>query len=160
MSARSAEESRIFVKFEADGSFGGAYIEGANLTIEYIPVYAVLEEGQEEPVVVDQNEVFKPELGPEYEEVTYEEYQMLVGNVGEGPYIRDPETKEFVPKPPHVPTVEEKLAALDAEYAAKISEVNNAILIAAAEGDTELQAELVAEKAALKAEYEQKRGEL
>lgn len=160
MSARSAAESRIFVKFEADGSFGGAYIEGANLTIEYIPVYAELEEGQEEPVVVDQNEVFKPELGPEYEEVTYEEYQMLVGNVGEGPYIRDPETKEFVPKPPHVPTAEEKLAALDVEYSVKFDEINNAILIAVAEQDPDLQAELVAEKTALKAEYEQKRGEL
>lgn len=158
--AKSAAESRIFVKFEADGSFGGAYIEGANLNIKYIPVYAPLEEGQEEPIVVNQNEVFDPELGPEYEEVTYEQYQMLVGNVGDGPYIRDPETGEYIPKPPHVPTAEEKLAALDAEYAAKISEVNNAILIAAAEGDTELQTELVAEKAALKAEYEQKRGEL
>lgn len=157
---RSAAESRIFVKFEADGSFGGAYIEGANLDIEYVPVYATPEEGQEEPIVVDQNEVFDPELGPEYEEVTYEQYQMLVGNVGDGPYIRDPETGEYIPKPPHVPTAEEKLAALDTEYAGKISEVNNAILIAAAEGDTELQTELVAEKAALKAEYVQKRGEL
>lgn len=160
MSARSAAESRIFVKFEADGSFGGAYIEGANLTIENVPVYAVPEEGQHEPVVVDQYEVFEPELGEEYEEITYEEYQMLVGNVGEGPYIRDPETKEFVPKPPHVPTAEEKLAALDAEYAAKIGEINANIIVAATENDTELQAELVAEKAALKAEYEQKRSEL
>lgn len=160
MNAKSAADSRIFVNFEADGSFGGAYIEGANLNIIYDPIYAPLEEGQEEPDIVGVNETFDPELGDEYEEVTYEQYQMLIGNVGDGPYIRNPETGEYIPKPPHVPTVEEKLALLDAEYATKFEEINDAILLAVAEQDTALRDELVAEKAALKAEYEQKRGEL
>ena len=51
-------------------------------------------------------------------------------------------------------------AALDAEYQQKFDEINDAIIIAVTEGDTELQQELVAEKAALKEEYTQKRGEL
>ena len=42
----------------------------------------------------------------------------------------------------------------------KFDEINNAIIIAVTEGDTELQQELVAEKAALKEEYTTKRGEL
>ena len=56
-------------------------------------------------------------------------------------------------KPPYVPTAEEKLASLDVEYQQKFDEINNAIIIAVTEGDTELQQELVAEKAALKEEY-------
>ena len=63
-------------------------------------------------------------------------------------------------KPPYVPSAEEKLGMLDAEYQQKFDEINNAIIIAVTEGDTELQQELVAEKAALKEEYTTKRGEL
>lgn len=101
----------------------------------------------------------------EYQEQGYillekEQFCLLIGNRGGGEHIINPKTGEITEAPPYEPTVEEKLAALDAEYEAKISEVNNAILLAVAENDTELQAELVAEKTALKAEYEQKRSEL
>lgn len=89
-----------------------------------------------------------------------EQFCLLIGNRGGGEHIINPKTGEITEAPPYEPTVEEKLAALDAEYSTKFSEINNAIIIAAAEQDTELQADLVAEKAALKAEYEQKRGEL
>lgn len=191
--AKSAAQSRIFVKFAADGSYDGCYIEGANLNIT--PALPIFEEQQGEeimevvpahyeddpekgavlipeqtvgtgkyemvPKIVGYTEeAFDPVLPAEYEEVTYEQYQKLLGNDPEGVFIRDPETKEYILKPPYVPTADDKLAALDAEYAEKISEVNNNIILASAEGDMELQAELVAEKAALKAEYVQKRGEI
>lgn len=89
-----------------------------------------------------------------------EQFCLLIGNRGGGEHLIDPKTGEITEAPPYEPTVEEKLAALDTEYSAKISEVNNAILIAAAENDTALKDELIAEKEALKAEYEQKRSEL
>lgn len=56
--------------------------------------------------------------------------------------------------------INEKLAALDAEYEALFEELNTNILLAAAKGDEELKAELLEEEAALKAEYEQKRSEI
>ena len=136
MCSKSAAESRIFVKFDHDGSFGGAYIDGVNLDIKHIS-----------------------SLSPEYEEVSYDEYQMLIGNSGENLYIRDPKTKEYIIKP-SAPTIEEKLALLDTDYEFKFSEINDAILLAFIENDVDLQAELVKEKAVLKIEYEQKRSEL
>ena len=191
--ARSAAESRIFVKFAEDGSHDGCYIEGAN--IEITPPMPITEEAQGEEIlkvipahyeddaekgtvlVPEQRigtgryetiqkivgyteEAFNPALPPEYEEVTYDQYQKLVGNDPEGVFIRDPKTKEYILKPPYVPTADDKLAILDAEYESKIKEVNQTILLATAEGDKELQAEAVAEKAALKAEYIKKRGEI
>ncbi len=89
-----------------------------------------------------------------------EQFCLLIGNRGGGEHIINPSTGEITEAPPYEPTTEEKLAALDAEYASKIGEVNDAILLAVAENDTELQTELIAEKEGLKAEYEQKRGEL
>ena len=70
------------------------------------------------------------------------------------------ETGKPMEKPPYVPTAEEKLAMLDAEYQQKFDEINDAIIIAVIEGDSELQQELVAEKAVLKEEYTAKRSEL
>lgn len=96
-----------------------------------------------------------------YIEVTQEEYLLYSGNASDGKeYVRNMETGEPMEKPPYVPTAEEKLAMLDAEYQQKFDEINDAIIIAVTEGDAELQQELVAEKAALKEEYTQKRGEL
>lgn len=101
----------------------------------------------------------------EYQEKGYflldkEQFCLLIGNRGGGEHLIDPKTGEITEAPPYEPTTEEKLAALDAEYAAKIGEVNDAILLAVAENDTALKDELIAEKEALKAEYEQKRGKL
>lgn len=61
-------------------------------------------------------------------------------------------------KPPYVPTADDQLAALDTEYGIKIAEINNLIILAAAEGED--TSELVAEKAELKTEYIQKRGDI
>ena len=96
-----------------------------------------------------------------YIEVTHEEYLLYSGNSPDGKeYVRNMETGEPMEKPPYVPTAEEKLAMLDAEYQQKFDDINNAIIIAVTEGDSELQQELVAEKAALKEEYTAKRSEL
>lgn len=96
-----------------------------------------------------------------YIEVTHEEYLLYSGNSSDGKeYVRNMETGEPMEKPPYVPTAEEKLAMLDAEYQQKFDEINDAIIIAVTEGDTDLQQELVAEKSALKEEYTAKRGEL
>lgn len=101
----------------------------------------------------------------EYQEQGYfllekEQFCLLIGNRGGGEHIINPSTGEITEAPPYEPTTEEKLATLDAEYASKIGEVNDAILLAVAENDTALKDELIVEKEALKAEYEQKRGEL
>lgn len=96
-----------------------------------------------------------------YIEVTHEEYLLYSGNSSDGKeYVRNMETGKPMEKPPYVPTAEEKLAMLDAEYQQKFDEINDAIIIAVTEGDTDLQQELVAEKSALKEEYTAKRGEL
>lgn len=96
-----------------------------------------------------------------YIEVSYEDYMLYCGNSPDGKeYVRNMETGEPMEKPPYVPTVEDKLAMLDAEYERQFDELNNAIVVAVTEGDTELQQELVAEKNTLKEEYIQKRGEL
>lgn len=85
-------------------------------------------------------------------------FSKLIGNTGKAYSIA--KDGELYETPPYVPTADDKLAALDAEYEAKFDEINNAIIIAAAEGDDALQSELAAEKAALKEEYIQKRGEI
>lgn len=65
---------------------------------------------------------------------------------------------------PPQPTAEElqaaALAELDSEYQAKFDELDEQIVKAAALKNTELQDELIAERAALAEEYTQKRGEL
>lgn len=86
---------------------------------------------------------------------------LYCGNSSDGKeYVRNMKSGEPMEKPPYVPTAEEKLAMLDAEYQQKFDEINDAIIIAVTEGDTELQQELVAEKTALKEEYAAKRSEL
>ena len=55
--------------------------------------------------------------------------------------------------PPPEPTKEEKLAALDAQYDADVAELTKYFTEAALEDDTELQAELKAELAEVKAAY-------
>lgn len=95
----------------------------------------------------------------DYIEVTYAEYMLLSGNASDGKmYIRDMSTGEYIEQPPYVPTAADKLAALDAEYEAQFDEINNQIILAVAESNEALKAELVEEKAALVEEYTAKRG--
>lgn len=65
---------------------------------------------------------------------------------------------------PPQPTAEElqaqALASLDSEYQSRFDELDEQIVKAAALKNTELQDELIAERAALSEEYTQKRGEL
>jgi len=65
---------------------------------------------------------------------------------------------------PLEPTEEERresaLAALDAEYEQKISDIETEMAKAAAIGDDDLKAELAEERAALVSEYEEKREEI
>ena len=65
---------------------------------------------------------------------------------------------------PPQPTAEElqaqALASLDSEYQSRFDELDEQIVKAAALKNTELQDELIAERAALAEEYTQKRGEL
>lgn len=97
----------------------------------------------------------------DYIEVTYAEYMLLSGNAPDGKmYVRDMATGEYVEQPPYVPTAAEKLAALDAEYESLFGEINNQIILAVAENNEALKAELVTEKAALTTEYTEKRGAL
>ena len=151
----NAKDARIFIKFNSDGTRDDTRIEGANL--EIIPT----ENGEIYASAIYADGTYDELDLTNYIETSYEDYMLYCGNSPDGKeYIRNMETGEPMEKPPYVPTTEEKLASLDAEYQQKFDEINNAIIIAVTEGDTELQQELVAEKAALKEEYTTKRGEL
>ena len=166
----NAKDARIFIKFNEDGTRADTRIECANL--EIIPPQPITKMVDGEEVVTGQTEeiiaaaVYDDGSYDEFDltgyiETSYEDYMLYCGNSPDGKeYVRNMETGEPMEKPPYVPTTEEKLASLDAEYQQKFDEINNAIIIAVTEGDTELQQELVAEKAALKEEYTTKRGEL
>lgn len=166
----NAKDARIFIKFNDDGTRDDTRIEGANL--EIIPPQPITKMVDGEEVVVGQTEeiiaaaVYEDGSYDEFDltgyiETSYEDYMLYCGNSPDGKeYVRNMETGEPMEKPPYVPTTEEKLASLDAEYQQKFDEINNAIIIAVTEGDSELRQELVAEKAALKEEYTMKRGEL
>lgn len=151
----NAKDARIFIKFNEDGTRDDTRIEGANL--EIIPT----ENGKIYASAVYADGTYDELDLTNYIETSYEDYMLYCGNSPDGKeYVRNMETGEPMEKPPYVPTTEEKLASLDAEYQQKFDEINNAIIIAVTEGDTELQQELVAEKASLKEEYTAKRGEL
>lgn len=64
------------------------------------------------------------------------------------------------PEPTEEEIREAALAALDAEYEQKISDIETEMAKAAAIGDDDLKAELAEERAALVFEYEEKRGEI
>ncbi|MBS5519798.1 MAG: hypothetical protein KHX13_05645 [Acidaminococcus intestini] len=97
--------------------------------------------------------------------VSTADYNNLLGNNPENQvYIRAKDGM-YIPKPPYVPTPEEvqasKLAAIDAEYSGKLEENKSSIIVAATvDQDEEYADELRAERQALQAEYQEKRGEL
>ena len=68
-------------------------------------------------------------------------------------YFTEEEWKKLHPEPVHVPTKEEKLAKLDAQYTADKEELTKYYAEALFSGDTETQEELQEELAEVNAEY-------
>lgn len=97
--------------------------------------------------------------------VSTADYMNLLGNNADNQlYIRQSDGT-FVPKPAYVPTAEEtqaaKLSELDNEYAAKLEDNKNSIIVAATVAqDEEYADQLRQERQALQAEYIEKRSEL
>lgn len=98
-------------------------------------------------------------------EVSTADYMNLLGNNADNqPYIRQVDGT-FVPKPAYVPTAAEtqaaKLSKLDNEYATKLEDNKNSIIVAATvDQDEEYAEQLRQERQALQAEYIEKRSEL
>ena len=89
---------------------------------------------------------------------------MLGNNDEHQLYIRQKDGT-FIPKPAYVPTAEElqaaKLSKLDTEYAEKLEDNKNSIIIAATvDQDEEYAARLRQERQAIQSEYIDKRSEL
>lgn len=89
---------------------------------------------------------------------------LLSNNADNQPYIRQADGT-FVPKPVYVPTAAEtqaaKLSELDNEYATKLEDNKNSIIVAATvDQDEEYADQLRQERQALQAEYIEKRSEL
>lgn len=86
-------------------------------------------------------------------EITQNEWEYYVGNHGTGDnntgYIRDPQTGKPISAPPYVPTKEEKLAQLEAEYQQEKAQLEGYFNTALLMDDTETQEELKAEMADL-----------
>ena len=97
-------------------------------------------------------------------EISEEEWEYYVGNHGAGDngtgYIRDTETGKPVSAPPYVPTTEEKLAALNLEYAAEKRRLKDYMLNADLMADDETKAELQEEYTELEAWYEEEYEEI
>ena len=97
--------------------------------------------------------------------VSTADYNNLLGNNADHQqYIRQSDGR-FVPKPAYVPTAAEeqaaKLSELDNEYAAKLEDNKNSIIVAATvDQDEEYANQLRQERQALQDEYIQKRSEL
>lgn len=75
-------------------------------------------------------------------------------------YYTEKEWKELHPEPIHVPTKEEKLSQLEAEYEQESAELEKYFNKASIKNNTVLMAELREEMAGLEAEYEAKRKEI
>ena len=97
--------------------------------------------------------------------VSTADYNNLLGNNADNqPYIRQADGT-FVPKPVYVPTAAEtqaaKLSELDNEYATKLEDNKNSIIVSATVDQDEAYADqLRQERQALQAEYIEKRSEL
>ena len=93
-----------------------------------------------------------------YIEISKEEWEYYIGAHGSGDngtgYIRDPKTGKPVPAPAYVPTMAEKVAALDNQYSADKKTLASYYLDAALAGDTDVQDALRAEMAALNGQYD------
>lgn len=96
-------------------------------------------------------------LNDGYIETSDDDYAYYVGNRGNGAngtgYIRGVDGKP-IDAPAIVVTTEQKQASLAADYESQISELKDALATATLAGDESLIAELKAEYADVKAEYE------
>ena len=99
-----------------------------------------------------------------YIEISQSEWEYYVGNKGMGDngtgYIRDPQTGKPISAPAHVPTKDELLTQLEAEYNADKAELMKYYTEASLTDDTEVMAELKDELAELEADYEARRKEI
>ena len=93
-----------------------------------------------------------------YIEIPKEDWEYYIGLRGSGDngtgYIRDPKTGKPVSAPAYVPTVGEKVAALDNQYETDKKTLASYYLDAALAGDTDTQNALRAEMAALNEQYD------
>ena len=93
-----------------------------------------------------------------YIEIPKEDWEYYIGAHGSGDngtgYIRDPKTGKPVSAPAYVPTVGEKVEALDNQYAADKKVLANYYLDAALAGDTDTQNALRDEMTALNEQYD------
>jgi hypothetical protein len=98
-----------------------------------------------------------------YIEIPEDEWSFYVGNKGDGKngtgYIRGADGKP-TDAPAHVPTKEEQLSQLDAQYDNDKDALAKYYLDAVLSGNTDLQDELKAELDALNAQYEAARKEI
>ena len=111
------------------------------------------------PVDLTLSDTRKAELLADgYIEISKEDWEYYIGVHGRGDngtgYIRDPKTGKPVSAPAYVPTVAEKVAALDNQYAADKKTLASYYLDAALTGDTDVQNALKAEMAALNEQYD------
>ena len=93
-----------------------------------------------------------------YIEISKEDWEYYIGLRGSGDngtgYIRDPKTGKPVSAPAYVPTVGEKVEALDNQYAADKKTLASYYLDAALAGDTDTQNALRDEMTALNEQYD------
>lgn len=92
-----------------------------------------------------------------YIEISEEDWNYYVGNKGNGKngtgYIRGADGKP-TSAPAYVPTKEERLSQLDAQYQADKNELSTQYLDAAMAGDTDTMTAIKSELAALNAKYD------
>ena len=111
------------------------------------------------PVDITLSDARKTELLADgYIEISKEEWEYYIGVRGNGDngtgYIRDPKTGKPVSAPAYVPTMAEKVAALDNQYETDKKTLASYYLDAALAGDTDVQDALRAEMAALNEQYD------
>ena len=98
-----------------------------------------------------------------YIEIDEEEWSYYVGNKGNGAngtgYIRGADGKP-TDAPAHVPTKEERLSQLDAQYKADKAELSKYYVEAVLSGNTDAQTSIKAELETLTSEYDKNRAEI
>ncbi len=131
------EQQTYFTKFDSDGKRGATY-----------PTAGMSDE-QKQQYIADG-----------YIEISEEDWNYYVGNNGNGKngtgYIRGADGKP-VDAPAYVPSKEEKLAALDAQYDADKAELVKYFAEVALAGGTGAQEEIRAELQEIDAEYKSAR---
>ena len=133
-------DQTYLAKFDSDGNRGATY-----------PTAGMSDEEKAE------------KIADGYIEISEEDWNYYVGNRGNGAngtgYIRGADGKP-TDAPPYVPSKEERLSALDAQYDSDKDALAKYYLDAVLSSNTDLQAELKAELDALNAEYEAARKEI